>query len=377
MSSGVLSTVIQPDKHHDHTFSASQQHKFTMERNYREPNPCKWEGVQCTGSSITHLSLSRFGLSTSELLPVVCNIGSLQALDVSNNPNDFITTCGEIDGFKLLNFSRNRLVGSLPTFHGFVGLEYLDLSYNNLDGEIGRLELDELVSLKSLNLSRNLFVGSIPTNLGKSKTLEQLELSVNNFSGIIPNQIADFGNLTLIDLSVNRLSGSIPDRIGELSKLEVLILSANNLSGGIPANLSRFAANQNNFSGQIPAGLTGYLKNLDLSYNNLSGLIPTELLSQPNLQTVDLSFNLLEGTIPKDISSSLVRLRLGSNSLSGEILSIKWATLGQLTYLELENNSFTGMIPQQLGSCQHLTLLNLAQNNLTGSRVWCICFRQF
>ncbi|KAK4859238.1 hypothetical protein QYF36_001964 [Acer negundo] len=342
-----------------------------------EPDPCKWKGVTCSGSSITRLSLSGFGLSTSEFLPVVCKIDSLQALDVSDNqlssiPNDFITTCGGIDGFKLLNFSRNRLVGSLPTFHGFVGLEFLDLSYNNLTGEIGP-ELDELVSLKSLNLSRNHLKGSIPPNLGKSKALEQLELSVNGFQGVIPDQIADFRNLTLIDLSVNQLSGSIPDRIGELSKLEVLILSANNLTGGIPANLSkivslsRFAANQNTFSGQIPGGLTRYLKNLDVSYNKLTGLIPPELLSQRNLQTVDMSFNLLKGPIPKDISSSLVRLRLGSNSLSGEIPSLTCATPSQLTYLELENNSFTGMIPQQLGSCQSLTLLNLAQNHLTGS----------
>ncbi|KAK0576568.1 hypothetical protein LWI29_019848 [Acer saccharum] len=337
-------------------------------------DPCKWERVNCSGSSITHLSLSGFGLSSSEFLPVVCNISSLQALDVSNNqlssiPNDFIRTCGGINGFKLLNFSRNRLVGSLPTFHGFVGLEFLDFSYNNLSGEIN-LEFDGLVSLKSLNLSRNHLKGSIPPNLGKSKALEQLELSVNEFQGVIPDQIADFGNLTLIDLSVNQLSGSILDRISVLSKLEVLILSANNLNGEIPANLSniatlsRFAANQNNFSGQIPDGLTRYLKNLDLSYNKLSGFIPPELLSQPNLQTVDMSYNKLEGQLPKDISPSLVRLRLGSNSLSGDIPSL---TCGQLTYLELENNSFTGIIPQQLGSCQSLTLLNLAQNHLTGS----------
>ncbi|TXG53143.1 hypothetical protein EZV62_022312 [Acer yangbiense] len=343
----------------------------------KQPDPCKWQGVNCTGSSITHLSLSGFGLSTSDFLPVVCKIDSLQALDVSNNqlssiPNDFITTCGRIDGFKLLNFSRNRLVGSLPAFHGFFGLQSLDLSYNDLNGKIN-LELDELVSLKTLNLSRNHFNGSIPTNLGKSKALEQLELSVNNFQDVIPDQIADFGNLTLIDLSFNQLSGSIPDRIRVLSKLEVLILSANNLNGEIPANLSniatlsRFAANQNNFSGKIPDGLTRNLKNLDLSYNKLTGLIPPELLSQPNLQTVDMSYNKLEGQLPKYISSSLVRLRLGSNSFSGDIMSLTCATLGNLTYLELENNSFTGMIPQQLGSCQSLTLLNLAQNQLTGS----------
>ncbi|KAL5843554.1 hypothetical protein ACOSQ4_009512 [Xanthoceras sorbifolium] len=161
---------------------------------------------------------------------------------------------------------------------------------------------------------------------------------MNDFQGAIPEQSADYGNLTLIDISVNHLSGFIPDRIGELYKLEVLILSFNNLHGGIPANysniatLSHFAGNENNFSGPIPSGLARYLKALDLSYN-------------------------------KNISQSLIRLRLGSNTLSGEIL---YLTCGRLTYLELENNSFSRMIPQQLGSCQNLTLLNLSHNKLKG-----------
>ncbi|XP_044510063.1 LRR receptor-like serine/threonine-protein kinase GSO1 isoform X2 [Mangifera indica] len=344
----------------------------------KQSNPCSWKGVNCSaGSLITELSLSGFGLSSSEFLSVVCNISSLQSLDVSENqlssiPSEFITYCGKIGGLKLLNFSRNGLRGSLVSFIGFVELEFLDLSYNFLGGNISLL-LDELVNLKSLNVSRNFFGGSIPSNLGKSKALEQLVLSVNNFTGEIPEEIADYGNLTLIDLSVNGLSGSIPRRIGELAKLKVLILSLNNLNGGIPttlssiSTLSRFAANQNNFSGPIPSDLTKYLKNLDLSYNKLTGSIPEDLLSSANLQTVDLSNNSLEGSIPDKISPSMVRLRLGSNALNGLIPSLNFAALENLTYLELDNNSLTGTIPPQLGNCQNLALLNLAQNKLNGS----------
>lgn len=341
-----------------------------------EPNPCSWKGVICSNSLITRLSLSGLGISGSDFLPVVCQLGSLQSLDVSNNqltsiPNEFMQSCGGIDGLKLLNFSKNELV-SLPTFNGFVGLEFLDLSYNSLNGIIS-LQFDELVSLKSLNLSKNKFNGFLPINLGKTKALEELELSVNTFHGEIPQGIADYRNLNLIDLSANNLSGSVPDRIGELSKLEVLILSANNFNGRIPTSLakittlSRFAANQNKFSGPVPGGITRFLRNLDLSYNKLSGVIPIDLLSHQNLQTVDLSFNLLEGSVPENMSSSLVRLRLGSNSLVGVIPSATFASLEKLTYLELDNNTFTGMIPQQLGNCQSLTLLNLAQNKLSGS----------
>lgn len=342
-----------------------------------EANPCSWKGVQCSNSSITHLSLSRLGISNPDFLSVVCQLGSLQSLDLSGNqlssiPNEFTESCGGIGGLKLLNFSMNMLNGPLPSFNGFVGLESLDLSYNSLSGNIS-LQLDGLVNLKILNLSRNHFNGFISTNLGKSKVLEQLELSANSFRGKIPEEIADYRNLTLVDLSSNGLTGSIPDRIGELSKLEVLILSANNLNGGIPTNLSnivtlsRFAANQNNFNGSIPSGISRFLKNLDLSYNKLTGLIPPDLLSHPNLQTVDLSYNSLEGSIPENISSSLIRLRLGSNFLSGSIPSASFANLKQLTYLELDNNTFNGTIPWQLGNCQKLTLLNLAHNELRGS----------
>lgn len=341
-----------------------------------EPNPCSWKGVNCSNSLITQLSLYGFRISSSDVLPVVCQLGSLQSLDVSDNqlrsiPNEFMQSCGGIDGLKLLNFSKNELV-SLPTFNGFAGLEVLDFSSNNLNGNIN-LQFDELASLKSLNLSKNEFNGFLPINLGKTKALEELVLFGNAFHGEIPKGIADYRNLTLIDLSANNLSGSVPDRIGELSKLEVLILSANNLDGRLPTSLasittlSRFAANQNKFSGSVPGGITRFLRNLDLSYNKLLGVIPIDLLSHPNLQTVDLSVNMLQGSLPQNMSPNLVRLRLGTNLLIGEIPSTTFTSLEKLTYLELDNNSFTGMIPQQLGNCRSLTLLNLAQNKLYGS----------
>ncbi|KAJ7969708.1 Leucine-rich repeat protein kinase family protein [Quillaja saponaria] len=343
----------------------------------KDPNPCSWSGITCDAknSSITEIS-PKISISSPEVLPVFCQINSLQKLDVSNShlssiPNEFFTDCGKIDGLNLLNFSRNRLMGSLPTFQGFSGLKFLDMSFNFLGGNID-LQFDGLSSLKTLKINNNNFTGSVPTNLGNSKILEQLVLSVNNFTGRIPDEILSFKNLTLIDLSVNKLAGSVPAGIGGLSKLEIFILSSNNLSGEIPVTLSnittlsRFAANQNRFGGAIPNGLTKFLRILDLSYNGLSSSIPSDLLSQSNLQAVDLSNNMLKGSVPENISTSLVRLRLGGNLLSGVIPPATFAVLNKLTYLEMEHNSLTGQIPSQLGSCQSLALLNLAENRLTG-----------
>ncbi|KAL6962037.1 hypothetical protein U1Q18_036992 [Sarracenia purpurea var. burkii] len=348
----------------------------------RDPNPCSWKGITCSStatnnsSSITQISLPFFSLYASDFLPVLCQIDTLETIDLSNNhlssiPSGFMADCGKIGGLKGLNFSRNRLAGSLPSFDGFLKLEFLDLSRNFLAGAID-LQLDGLVGLKNLNLGYNQFSGSLPTHLGKSMVLEELWLSTNSFGGKIPEEIANYSNLVAIDLSVNGLSGSIPDRFIELSKLEFFILSVNNLSGGIPQflssfrNLSRFAANLNLFSGVIPPGITDYLRNLDLSYNQLSGSIPGDLLSQINLQYVDLSYNLIGGYVPANISPNLVRLRLGNNLLNGTIPSSSFGSLSKLTYLELDGNGLTGSIPPELGSCKSLALLNLAKNKLAG-----------
>lgn len=345
----------------------------------RTSTPCSWKGISCNSdnSSITKVSFPLFSISSSEFLPVVCQIDTLESLDVSQNhlisiPNEFINSCGRISGLKLLNFSRNRLEGSLPTFTGFGKLESLDFSYNNLNGKVD-LQLDGLNSLKSLNLSSNRFNGSVPNSLGKFNLLEELQLSANFFESEFPTQILNLGNLTLIDLSLNNLSGVIPDRLGELSKLQVLILSANKLSGTIPQSLgniktlTRFAANQNGFVGSIPLGLTTYLRNLDLSFNKLHGTIPQGLLSPLNLQFVDLTSNWLEGPVPANMSVNLIRLRLGQNAFNGSFPSASFESLQSLTYLELDNNHLTGPIPSELGKCQKLALLNLAQNKLSGA----------
>ncbi|KAJ0024869.1 hypothetical protein Pint_07743 [Pistacia integerrima] len=86
----------------------------------KQPNPCLWKGVKCSGGSlITQLSLSGFGLSDSEFLSVVCNISSLQWLDVSENQlssiiHEFIRNCGRTGVLELLNSSVNSTPDNTP-----------------------------------------------------------------------------------------------------------------------------------------------------------------------------------------------------------------------------------------------------------------------
>ncbi|KAJ9560276.1 hypothetical protein OSB04_005436 [Centaurea solstitialis] len=339
-------------------------------------NPCSWPGVFCQNSSITSLSLSYFSISNAQdsWSSLLCKIETLQSLDLSNNlltsiPEQFTSSFG----LKALDFSHNILSGPLPIFQGFGSLEVLDLSHNMFGGSID-LQFDGLNKLKSLNISYNQFTGLIPTKLGNSMLLQELQLSVNIFNGSIPDEITKYVNLSVLDLSVNKLTGRIPFGIGELSNLELLLLSANRLFDEIPQSISgittlkRFAANQNRFTGPIPLGITRYLRNLDLSYNRLNGSIPTDLLFQPDLQAVDLSFNNLEGSIPSNVSRSLVRLRLGRNSLSGQIPTWFFGNyVPALAYLEVDHNSLSGMIPPELSFYKNLSLLDLSSNRLVGS----------
>ncbi|KAG2623337.1 hypothetical protein PVAP13_3KG054300 [Panicum virgatum] len=314
---------------------------------------CNWTGVACTrsgsGSSLESLDLSRNSFT---------DLGGLFST----------SSCRMKERLLSLNLSSNKLSQKLSDLSGFPQLEVLDLSYNLFPSENLGAYLGSFPRLRSMNLSSNKLNGDIPLSMAGS--LAELVLSGNQFSGSIPQALFGYGNLTLLDLSQNDLSGAVPDEFKSLPKLQTLLLSGNTLSGKIPVSLNvtrltRFAANRNLFSGSIPTWITKHVRMLDLSYNNLSGSMPSDFLSHPGLQTVDLTSNMLEGSIPNSLSRNLFRLRLGGNKLGGNIPNSICDGMS-LAYLELDNNQLMGSIPSQLAKCKHLSLLSLASNQLQG-----------
>ncbi|MFL2983510.1 MAG: leucine-rich repeat domain-containing protein [Candidatus Neomarinimicrobiota bacterium] len=155
-----------------------------------------------------------------------------------------------------------------------------------------------------------------------------------------------------IDLTGENLSGSIPSEIGLLTNLMYLNLSANNLSGSIPLEL-------------------GNLINLNYLYlqnNNLSGSIPSTLGGLVNLKRLKLYSNQLTGNIPMELYAldSLIDLSMYYNHLDGYIAP-QIGGMSSLETLYLFQNDFDGHIPPEIGNLTNLKHLYLQGNNLTGS----------
>ena len=107
----------------------------------------------------------------------------------------------------------------------------------------------------------------------------------------------------------------------------------------------------------------GNCEGQDLEYVELWG----ECYNIETTTTLDLSFNQLTGEIPSEIGqlTNLTYLDLLGNQLLGEIPT-EIENLTNLTYISLGNNQLTGEIPSEIGNLTNLEILSLSINQLTG-----------
>ncbi|KAK8953859.1 hypothetical protein KSP39_PZI002855 [Platanthera zijinensis] len=350
-----------------------------------------------------HLSSIAHGDSyiSSEVLVPLFRIESLLVLDISKN-----SLQGRIPGDELSNLTNlayldmrqnYRINGSIPSqIFSMKSLRHLDLSSNSLFGNLSG-NISSLSNLELLHLGFNFLKGTIPSEIGKLSKLQSLSLVSNNFEGGIPTSISELSELQELDLGINSLSGSIP-YLREMRKLEILVFYENNLSGEIPiwlfdhGNLQQLFLDGNNLSWNNTAeispkcnlfvlslgscGMSGKIPNwlsqqknlviLNLQKNKLSGGIPP-WICKLELQMIDLSYNNLTGQLPSCVlkSESLLGIQLSGNSLSGELPSnISNATT--ILSLELNSNNFSGELPESILSIASLGLLDLSNNKLSG-----------
>ncbi|KAJ1284181.1 hypothetical protein BS78_03G185600 [Paspalum vaginatum] len=210
----------------------------------------------------------------------------------------------------VLDFSRNRLFGTLPTV--WIGEILSDLSFvrlcsNMFSGNIP-IQITRMKELQYLDLACNNFTGNIPWSLGNLRAMAHTPNNSSDLSYIInfgyigffmyrpvqfdsllvitKGQQLEFSRgivyMVNIDLSSNSLTGQIPEEIGQLIAMRNLNLSWNHLSSSIPSSIGELQA----------------LESFDLSHNELSGEIPTSLSALTSLVRLNLSYNDLTGKIP-------------------------------------------------------------------------------
>ncbi|KAL4559903.1 hypothetical protein LXL04_032049 [Taraxacum kok-saghyz] len=299
---------------------------------------------------------------------------------------------------------RNNMFGSMPLYKN-TNLKRLDMSGNDMIGNIPDDIPKFFPNLLSLNLSRNALSGAIPSSIVDLNGLMILDLSNNiELSGKVPNGLfTNLSWLNILKLSENKLHGEVlsgnlnwsfdlngvyldsnhftrnigTKRKERLEFLNVLDISNNYFRGTIPgwisnmSDLYELVARNNSFEGSFPCG-TALFRFLDISKNYFSGPIPSCLNFQ-DMRHLHLGSNRFTGLIPNSFRNltNVLTLDIGNNNLSERIPEFL-GELSTLRILLLRKNNFSGSIPKSLCQLRNVCLLDLSYNSLSGSIPSCL-----
>nr|XP_029146939.1 receptor-like protein 7 [Arachis hypogaea] len=295
----------------------------------------------------------------------------LSTLDLSssNFSGPLPSSFSKITELKEMDLSDNNFIGPIPSLGKAKKLAYIDLSYNGLSGSLSSAQLEGLQSLSVIGLSYNSISGTIPWYLFMLPSFEVVDLSHNQFDkwegfrDVFSSKLVHFGGLnqsSIIDLSYNSISGSIPSSLFVLPSLWKLYLSNNQFS-----KLEEFT----NFKGPMLLDALMKLNSLlvlDLSFNDIDDVSVThvELSSSSKITNLKLAFCKLK-TFP-DIGYYMSRtyyFSLANNNIDGSIPHSLCNAL-MLEVLDLSHNKISGEVPQCL---MKLEVLDVGRNKLAGA----------
>lgn len=255
-----------------------------------------------------------------------------------------------------LSLPNYNMQGSLsPSLCNLLNLTNVTLSSNNLSSELPSCIMSDLPHLQFLCLTINHFHGSLPSQNSNDATistnLRHLDLSTNLFSGTVPSLFGLLSQLTSLTLSSNLLSGPFPTFIGaNMTSLLSLGLNVNSFTGTVPA--SYFLS--------VPS-----LVDLRIGGNPLQGTIATTICNISNLVHLHMNGSEFTGLVPPCLfTGKLMHLYIDNNKFSGGLPEVMTAPL---VAVFAQYNRLNGTLPNALGCLQHLSIVVMAFNKFSGS----------
>ncbi|XVF00290.1 hypothetical protein REPUB_Repub03eG0272200 [Reevesia pubescens] len=301
---------------------------------------------------------------------------SFFAIDLRNNnlqgpiPNSIF----ELANLREISLSSNNFSGvvELEMFSKLRKLEALDLSSNHLSLKYSNINVNyTLPNLVVLNLS-SCKMGGFPIFLRALTNLRRLDLSNNDIHGKIPEWFWEVGRNSLIHLNLSLNFLTVFQQM-PWNQINVIDLHSNLLQGKLPILPSYtifFSISNNSLIGAISSQIcnASYLQILDLSRNNLSGILPQCLLNfSETLIVLNLQMNKFHGMIPTSIANvcGLKYIDFNDNQLEGR-LSPAMANCRNVEVLNLGNNKINDTFPPWLESLPELKVLVLRSNQFSG-----------
>ncbi|KAH9779334.1 putative leucine-rich repeat receptor-like serine/threonine-protein kinase [Citrus sinensis] len=308
--------------------------------------------------SLTALALVS-ALASGAILPEneavrVCNnlMHAVQALkDIANTLgkkdwNFSVDPCSGEEGWAEIP-EENAVTCNCSFSNGTVCYVFrISLLANRLTGPIPKY-LANISTLVNLTVQYNQFSGELPEELGSLLNLEKLHLSSNNFTGELPKTFAKLTNMKDFRIGDNLFTGQIPSFIQNWTKLEKLFIQPSGLVGPIPSGIFSLEnltdlriSDLNGPEATFPQLGNKKMTNLILRNCNITGELPPYLGNMTTLKVLDLSFNKLSGHIPSNFDD-----------------------LNEVDYIYFTGNLLTGAIPPWM--LEKGDKIDLSYNNFT------------
>ncbi|XP_037462695.1 receptor-like protein EIX2 [Triticum dicoccoides] len=345
-------------------------------------------------------------LSKLQHLDVSWNFGGLQVVDLAWLPRlsllthldmssvdlsfveDWVHTFNMLPSLKVLCLFECGLNSTMPgsNLHSksnLTHLEVFDMSENYFFGTSFKHNwFWNLTSLKELDLFGCGWNGSIPNELRNMKSLQVLNLGWNNLKGLLPTNLENLCDLKVLILDANNINANMGEFLDRLPRcswntLHKLSVVETNMTGNLPVwignmtNLSVLRAFRNMMTGPLPIGIgaLGKLKELDLGYNNINGvLLKDHFTSLGNIESLRLSSNNFSGVLFEGHFACLGNLKfldLSYNNFSGVVLKRHSTSLGNLKYLDLSYNKLNSVLTEEdFAGLLNLEYLDLSYNSL-------------